>query len=116
MSEPTVGVYVDRFYEMDPQFEDVIYGTDLREGMFVLLESTTMRGDPERAFGDDTYAKYEFARVREVNRWCQVTMLEFVPRSGYEPLVKFMAIYADGTKKPRTYSSHWAWIVKREAA
>jgi hypothetical protein len=114
MSAPT-GIYVDRFYEMDPEFDDLIFGTELRDGMVVLIEDSLLRGDPERAFRGDTPLgeKYEIARCREANRWCTVTRLSLAPRAGYEPLVRFIGEYADGTKAIRQYSSDYAWLVKR---
>ena len=47
-------MYVDRFYEMDPEFDDLIFGSDLREGMVVLLEDSMFRGDPELMGVDKT--------------------------------------------------------------
>lgn len=103
----TNSVYVDRFYEMSPEFEDIIYGSELADGQIVLLEDTLLRGDPERAFFDSA-SRYELARVREVNRWCTVTRLQ---RHG--DLVTFIAEYADGTKMVRTYHGGYAWLVKK---
>lgn len=111
MTEEATSLFVDRFYEMDPQFEDVIFGSDLRNGMVVLVADLTMRGNPERMSCD----RYEMARCKEANRWCTVTNLHISPRSESEPLARFIGEYGDGTKRARSYSTHWAWIVKRES-
>lgn len=114
-------VFVDKFYEMDPQFEDLIpEGTQLRDGMIVLLEDSTLRSDP-----DALLSKYDEERMREVNRWCTVSELTVRRRfdrnemgdviDEASPLISFIAIYADGTKKKRTYDASYAWIVKLES-
>lgn len=105
MTSDATSVYVSRFYEMDPQFEDVIFGADLRDGMVVLLEDHLLRGELDRM--DE---KYEMARVREANRWCTVTRLT---RSG--PLVRFIGLYGDDTKLVRSYHADYAWIVKKDS-
>ena len=103
-------LYVSRFYEMDPTFDDLVAGPDLRDGMVVLIEDHLMRGDVDRATGssDQHAASYEMARVRENNRWCTVTRL-----THRGELVHFVGEYADGTKAPRTYNEAYYWLVKR---
>jgi hypothetical protein len=103
------GLYVERHYEMDPKFEDVIYGWDLRDGMVVLIEDALMRGDPARM-----HEPHEGRRVRECNAWCRVEQLRATP-GPQDPLVSFMGVYGDGVKRPRTYAASYAWIVKKDS-
>jgi hypothetical protein len=102
-------IFAPRYYEQDPEFEDVLYGTDLRDGMIVMLQDTFMRGDPARGTTDP----FERQKLMSVNRWCTVTALRVHPRAGLGPLVSFMGVYADGMKFPRTYDASYTWIVKR---
>jgi hypothetical protein len=93
---------------MQPEFEDLVYGTDLRDGMIVLVEDEMMRGDPSRS--SDT------ALVLSSNRWCTVSRLQVIDRGfGQSPLVKFIGVYGDGMKRSRTYDSGYGWIIKRES-
>lgn len=101
--------YVSRFYEMDPEVDDLLPdGTYLRDGMHVLLEDSWMRGDADRA-GCNVF---EDERLREANRWCEVSHLTIQPRPDAMPLVSFVAIYPDGTKKKRRYDASYAWLVR----
>src|SRR5690348_203673 len=103
-------LYVDRFYEMKPGFEDLRFGTDLRNGMIVLLADHLLRGDPERMNENG----YEAQRVKTVNAWCTVSELNVIPRFG-SPLIRFVGLYADGVKRIRTYDASYAWIVKLDS-
>jgi len=111
VSQPTgSSVFVDRFYEMDPEFEDLLSGRDLKDGMVVLIEDYMLRGDPEHLGSDN---RYEQARIRETNRWCTVTNVRLT--YGQYPCVTFFAVYADGTKRKRMYAQEYAWIVKLDS-
>ena len=102
-------MFVDKFYEMDPQFEDLLPdGSYLKEGMVVLLEDSMFRADSERVEANP----YEAEKMREANRWCRVTHLEIGNRYDPNPLIKFIAVYGDGVKKKRVYNVSFAWIVK----
>jgi hypothetical protein len=110
------GMYVDRFYEMDAAYEDLIFGDELCEGMIVLLEDSLFRGDPARAFSEtDDHSRWERDKCKEINRWCTVTRLLVTPRHDAEPLIRFVGEYPDGTKRVRQYSASYAWFVKRES-
>lgn len=105
------GLYVDKFYEMDPAFEDLIPGLELRDGMIVLLEDHMMRGDIAHR-----ESPYDISRLKEINQWCEVSGVAVVQRGhdcGYSPLVKFLGLYPDGVKRPRTYDASYYWIVKK---
>ena len=105
MSEQVVEseVFVDRFYEMNPESEDLISGDQLQNGLVVLIEDSMVREDPERA---DTSA-YSMKRLRENNQWCRVTSLRL-----HGDLVSFIGVYEDGVKRPRTFNQSYYWIVK----
>lgn len=108
-SVDTQPAFVPKFYEMDPEVDDLLPdGTCLRDGMVVLIEDSLIRADEERAD-----SKWELARLREVNRWCEVSHVLITPRhDGSRPLIQFIGIYPDGTKRKRTYDSSYAWLVR----
>ena len=104
-------LYVSKFYEMDPEVDDLVPdGTYLRHGMVVLIEDSMIREDEQRA-GD----RWADARLRENNRWCEVTYLKVTPRYGEtrSPLVEFIGVYPDGTKRKRAFDASFAWLVRR---
>lgn len=104
-------IYVDRFYCANAEFEDVVFGDALRDGMFVLMEDEMFRGDIERA---QTNA-WEKARLDEYNRWCEVSQLRLIPRPEYsDALVQFVALYPNGDMKVRKCCASYAWIVKKD--
>lgn len=99
-------------YTMDPETEDLIYGDKLENGMVVMIEASLVRGSV------DSTSKYEQERALTANRWCEVTELRVRPRYGEEgpdPLIKFIGLYADGTKRERTYSGGYCWFVKKDS-
>lgn len=102
-----------KFYTMDPETEDLIRGDALQNGMVVMIEGNVVREDPES--GRDS--KYARARLMENNRWCEVTDLRF---RGYDSpdssrLTTFIGVYADGTKASRSFSTSYAWFVKKDS-
>lgn len=104
-------LYVDKFYVANAEYEDIVFGQDLRDGMFVLLEDDLMRQHLDSIGGD-----YDRARADEMNRWCEVTRLRVIPRPECaSPLVKFVGVYPDGTMRVRTYDASYGWIVKKGA-
>lgn len=110
--------YTSMHYDMDPQTEDLLPGgEDLREGMVVLIESSIVKENPNTALREGIGSEYAFARLKEANRWCEVTELRY---SGYDSadssrLVTFIGVYADGTKRQRKYSTGYAWFVKKDS-
>lgn len=112
--------YTPAHFAMNPETEDLLPdGTYLREGMVVLIEGNIVSGNPERLAKmteDDPGYSYEKARCDESNRWAKVTHLKL--RSMYDSndqLVTFIAVYADGTKRKRTYNESYAWFVKLDS-
>lgn len=114
-------LFVDKYYDMDPQFEDLLPdGTYLQDGMVVLLEDSMLRADPSRAEN-----VHEIERAKEANRWATVSHVKVTKRWAHNehgdalgetsPLVSFVATYGDGTKKKRSYDASYAWIVKLDS-
>lgn len=103
-------IFTPRVHAMDPEFEDVVFGTDLQNGMIVLLQDSLMKGDPEYIAND-----YDKERLMKCNRWCEVTQFRIINRNDDAPLIKFMGVYSDGTKYPRTYDSNYTWVIKKPA-
>lgn len=100
----TEATVVPKFYTMDPDTEDLLRdGKYLANGMRVLVESPNDRGRPEEAEEKDWMKD----RVLERNRWCTVSNLE-----SRGNLIRFVAIYDDGTKRLRMSSFSSAWLVK----
>ncbi len=100
-------IFEPRHRIMVPEFEDLCYGTDLKNGMIVLIEDSLVKGDPEHI--DSDYSKM---RLMEANRWCEVTNFRIIPRVEDSPLIKFIGLYSDRTKLPRTYDASYCWIMK----
>lgn len=111
---PTDFVPLD--FQMDPETDDLIRGSRLRNGMVVLVESLTSREDPSshiaHEMNDELECEsYRCTRVLESSRWCVVTEL-LRSDHGYGGLTSFIALYADGTKRLRTYNESYAWFVR----
>lgn len=118
MSNDTI--FVDKHFVMDPRFDDLLFdGTELREGMIVLIEDSLMRATVP--VDEDSW---DYDRALECNRWCTVGRIKITPRYGRNemgdavgessPLVSFIAIYPDGTKRKRQYDASYSWIVKKD--
>lgn len=87
----------------------LLAGDKLKEGMIVLLEDNLHRRDlPEdgRAISD-----YEQRNLDENSRWALVTDLRINRNGPDSRLVKFTAIYADGTMRDRTFNVSYKWAV-----
>ena len=103
------GDFVGLDYIMDPKIDDVIPGSLLKDGMLVLAEMNSFRGDPRKF--NDTNNPYERPRIMETARWCKVTHLRFNDRDQST----FIGLYGDGTKFPRTYHIDHYWLVKKSS-
>lgn len=99
----TTEKYVPKFYQMDPETEDVFpNGSFLSNGMKVLLE------DPaKRTKVDGDLEDWQEARALEDNRWCVVERLVVLGTQ-----VTFVGVYEDGTKRTRRLEMSNSWIVK----
>lgn len=105
---PSESVRID--YVMNPRTDDLIHGHELVEGMIVLVESTSLRDNPERINLGGEFDGYLANRIRETARWCRVTKLKTVSEN--TALLTFIGLYADGTKMSRTYNKSHYWLVK----
>jgi hypothetical protein len=97
-------------FDMDPSTEDLIRGNNLQPGMIVLVEAITVREDPSDHIdnADHVCEKYKCARLKSDSQWCMVTDLQ---KRG--DLTTFIGLYADGTKRSRTYNQSYCWFVKK---
>lgn len=93
----------------------MITGDLLRNGFVVAIAERTMRENPNVLSPEHPDRKngfvpneYNRARVEETSRWALVTDLT---QDG--DVVKFTAIYADGTMRARSYHKDHKWAVLR---
>lgn len=107
--------FVDRNAEMNPETDDLIRGRELKEGMVVLIEDSSVREDISHHTGETDHKcdAHKCRRIKETSRWCRVTSLDIRKRmEDRSPLVSFIAVYSDGTKRLRTYNQSFGWFVK----
>ena len=91
-------------YEMSPATDRIVFGDELRDGMWIIREDETMRCGS---------AHSEDVEIR-VNRFCKVTRLQTV-ECGSGPCVIFIGEWVDGYQKAFGPIHHmFAWIVRRE--
>jgi hypothetical protein len=99
--------WVDKYYVMDPETDDLISNADmLRNGMVVLIDNQNMRVDLDSRSEDVAY----HARIK--NRWCKIEDLTIY---GYDEHVRFTGVYFDGIKAQRSASTRDAWLVKKDS-
>lgn len=94
-------------YSLDPDTDTVMFGSQLQNGMIVILEYPFFRGDPayyRRKGMPLPVALYKNAY------WCRVTELQV---DAENERIEFMGEYADGTVKRRRYTVSMAWFVKK---
>lgn len=99
--------YVDQYYQMDPNTDDLIRGSELRNGMRVLFEDPTTRLliDPK---GELTNKQRSV--TDKWNRWCIVSDLRTEGRTSY-----FIGLYDDGTKFTFARDLNNGWYVKKDS-
>jgi len=104
------GVIVPANFQMDPATDDLIRSNSLLEGMVVLIEDISRESplqhelDPEHECD-----QHKCVRLLRESRWCRVSSI--VRRNG---LISFIGVYADGTKRSRTYNQSYCWFVKKD--
>lgn len=103
-AEPT-----DRNFTMDPRTEDLIRGSELKEGMIVLFEDSLGKDSLALVPEEDIALEYYNQRITINQHWCKVTKLQ-----GGQ-IISFIGVYADGVKHSRTYNKNWVWIVKKDS-
>ncbi len=92
-------------YEMNPATDTLMYGDELREGMWVMQENEALRCDPNGS---------EDRQIR-MNRFCRVTRLRTADH-GHGPVATFIGKWVDGYQKALYARHDSAWIVRREDA
>lgn len=106
MGEIDLSQFVDQYYRMDPETEDLFYGSELMDGMRVLTASFRDRADLR--YADKGKGDAELALKR--NRWCTVSKYRTDDTE-----VSFIGIYDDGTKIIHTHSVTHGWLVKLDS-
>lgn len=99
----------------------LLTGEKLKNGMLVVLEDNHARANPNQLSPEYPDRKngfvpseYDRARVEETARWALVTDLKLLSNGPDSQLVKFTAIYADGTMRDRAYDTSYKWAVLKE--
>jgi len=99
--------FVPKFYEMDPETEDLLpSGKHLANGMVVLLAEP----DRRHSISGETQ-DWILDRLRGDNRWCRVSHLTIKGST----TVSFVGTYNDGTKRLREFSIDAPWLVKLDS-
>lgn len=95
---------------------ELITGDHLMNGMIVVVEDTVFRRNPDVLSPEYPDRKngfmpssYDRASVEEQSRWALVTDLD---KSG--EIIKFTAIYSDGTMRSRSYDKSIKWAALKE--
>lgn len=95
--------FVDRFYHMNPQEEDLLFdGTYLRNGMTVLVGDASQRMEIT-----DDMDVYHRDQAELTNVW--YTIAHVMSNQKY---VTFLATYEDGMKRKATFTLGIPWLVK----
>lgn len=105
--------FESQFYRMNRKTVELLAnGSQLKNGMIVLIEDYMARVDIERAFAKDLEYRpvdpYALRRAETNNRWCRVSN---VAHDKNHQQIVFVGEYADGTKVQRRYSDSYAWYV-----
>lgn len=127
-------MFVDKFYEMIPEFDQLLpRGTMLEDGMVVLIGDSIARANlrhlEKLESGERTHIhtspEYERDKAREYNRWCTVSDIQIIPRwwtneygevvGERSPMIAFVGTYGDGTKRKRNCDSDFPWLVKKDS-
>ena len=107
--------FVPRVFPMDPEKHELIYGSELENGMIVLIEDSLVKKDAKNRPADgstDTpvWTDYDESSFQQNNRWCVVTDIR-----RRNDIVQFIALYSDGTKASRRFNESYCWFVMAEA-
>lgn len=113
MTKIDVKECVQKYFEMDPKTEDLLFdGTHLRNGMTVLIEDPEEKQDFDSANASrtDPAARGIMWRARKLNRWCTVSNLLVEG-----DFALFVGIYEDGGKMKRMHEVDSSWFVKKDS-
>ena len=96
----------------------LLRGDLLQNGMVVVLEDHMMRGNPNDLSPESdkrqhgyTPSEYDRRKIEEGARWALVTDVQVKSNGSDSQIVKFTAIYSDGTMRDRTYNVDYKWAV-----
>lgn len=96
----------------------LLTGDMLVNGMVVVLEDHMMRGNPNDLSPESdkrqhgyTPSEYDRRKIEEGARWALVTDVRVKSNGSDSQIVKFTAIYSDGTMRDRTYNVDYKWAV-----
>lgn len=97
--------FVDQEYVFNPKNEYFIEtGTELRDGMVVLVANDNLRIERKRFDLDDRTR----LRAKIENRWCKISRLD----QSDKYYVRFTAVYGDGMVVERELARNMGWYVK----
>lgn len=105
--------FVPKYYQMDPSEEDVLFGSELRDGMVVLCEN-----DSDRRVLPDDYLEPGVIEnlpvgikksLLTMSRWCTISKF----RTKDDDLYAFIGVYEDGLKCVQSSNANTGWYVKR---
>jgi hypothetical protein len=103
--------YCGRRFSMNPETEDIIRGSDLENGMVVLVESRDLRLPTSNERLDNR--EDILPQIVDVDRWCRITNL--CQDDWPNGKVSFVGVYSDGKKAFREYQAKTAWFVKLDS-
>lgn len=99
----------------------MLTGDKLKNGMIVVLADNVIRENPNRISPENPDRKlgfvpseYDRAGVEETARWALVTDVKIVSNGPDSRLLRFTAIYSDGTMCDRKYDVSYKWAVLKE--
>ncbi|AVD99498.1 hypothetical protein SEA_BING_76 [Streptomyces phage Bing] len=100
---------VPKYYINDPETEALLpSGAHLADGMRVLLQSSNLKVDIDRKLEN-----WEMHRALQRNRWAVISDVKVSTEGGNE-IVSFVATYDDGSQLKDTWSTSYAWYVKKD--
>lgn len=102
--------FVDKYYEMDPETEDVLHnGTLVVDDMKVLVESPM-----HREVIHENMDSANIYNAKTKNRWATVEQSK-VALHGNQHVLTFIAVYDDGVKRKIVHGVEFAWLVKKDS-
>lgn len=107
----TESEFVEKYYEMDPETEDLLdNGTLVVDGMKVLIEEPNMRQHIS-----NNLELTSLDNARKMNRWATVLESKIKRKAEGETTLSFVALYDDGIKRKMIVPVRYAWLVKKDS-
>lgn len=112
MDQAESNFMVPKYYKMNPETDDLVFGERLLDGMVILAESFIDRVDlADQAAIEHGDSPRSTMQMLKHNRWCRVTDLEYLGGGN----LKFIGVYEDFTKFSHVISTEKAWIVRKDS-